>query len=132
MLYAVSRATVPKVTVIVRKAYGAGYYVMNGKAYEPDLIVAWPSAEISVMGAEGAVNIIGRSAIEASDNPEETREKMLEAVRAQIDPYIAAGNAMIDDIIDPRETRPTIVRGLRMAAGKRVDRPWKKHGVMPV
>jgi acetyl-CoA carboxylase carboxyltransferase component len=132
MLYAVSRATVPKVTVVVRKAYGAGYYVMNGKAYEPDLIVAWPSAEISVMGAEGAVNIIGRSAIEASDNPEETKEKMLETVRAQIDPYIAAGNAMIDDIIDPRETRPTIVRGLRMAAGKRVDRPWKKHGVMPV
>jgi acetyl-CoA carboxylase carboxyltransferase component len=132
MLYAVSRATVPKVTIVVRKAYGAGYYVMNGKAYEPDLIVAWPSAEISVMGAEGAVNIIGRSAIEASDNPEETKEKMLEAVRAQIDPYIAAGNAMIDDIIDPRETRPTIVRGLRMASGKRVDRPWKKHGVMPV
>jgi acetyl-CoA carboxylase carboxyltransferase component len=132
MLYAVSRATVPKVTVVVRKAYGAGYYVMNGKAYEPDLIVAWPSAEISVMGAEGAVNIIGRSAIEASDNPDETREQMLEAVRAQIDPYIAAGNAMIDDIIDPRETRPTIIRGLRMAANKRVERPHKKHGVMPV
>ena len=132
MLYAVSRATVPKVTVVVRKAYGAGYYVMNGKAYEPDLIVAWPSAEISVMGAEGAVNIIGRSAIEASDDPEATRDKMLEAVREQIDPYIAAGNAMIDDIIDPRETRPTIIRGLAMAANKRVDRPWKKHGVMPV
>jgi acetyl-CoA carboxylase carboxyltransferase component len=132
MLYAVSRATVPKVTVVVRKAYGAGYYVMNGKAYEPDLIVAWPSAEISVMGAEGAVNIIGRSAIEASDDPEGTREKMLEAVRKEIDPYIAAGNAMIDDIIDPRETRPTIIRGLRMAAGKRVERPRKKHGVMPV
>ena len=81
MLYAVSRATVPKVTVVVRKAYGAGYYVMNGKAYEPDLIVAWPRAEISVMGAEGAVNIIGRSAIEASDDPEATREQMLEAVR---------------------------------------------------
>src|SRR5919108_239464 len=111
MLYAVSRATVPKVTVVVRKAYGAGYYVMNGKAYEPDLIVAWPSAEISVMGAEGAVNIIGRSAIEASDKPEETREQMLEAVREQIDPYIAAGNAMNDDIIDPRETRPTIIPG---------------------
>jgi acetyl-CoA carboxylase carboxyltransferase component len=132
MLYAVSRATVPKITVVVRKAYGAGYYVMNGKAYEPDLIVAWPSAEISVMGAEGAVNIIGRSAIEASDNPEETREQMLEAVRKQIDPYIAAGNAMIDDIIDPRETRPAIIRGLRMAQNKRVERPWKKHGVMPV
>jgi len=132
MLYAVSRATVPKITVIVRKAYGAGYYVMNGKAYEPDLIVAWPSAEISVMGAEGAVNIIGRSAIEASEDPEKTREAMLNAVREQIDPYIAAKNALIDDIIDPRETRPTIIRGLRMAAGKRVERPWRKHGVMPV
>jgi acetyl-CoA carboxylase carboxyltransferase component len=132
MLYAVSRATVPKITVIVRKAYGAGYYVMNGKAYEPDLIVGWPSAEISVMGAEGAVNIIGRSAIEASDDPDATREKMLEEVRKVIDPYIAAGNALIDDIIDPRETRPTIIRGLRMAKDKRVDRPWKKHGVMPV
>src|SRR3954463_2265669 len=132
MLYAVSRATVPKVTVVVRKAYGAGYYVMNGKAYEPDLIVAWPSAEISVMGAEGAVNIIGRSAIEASDDPDATREAMLEAVRKQIDVYLAARNALIDDVIDPRETRPTIIRGLRMAKDKRVERPWRKHGVMPV
>jgi acetyl-CoA carboxylase carboxyltransferase component len=132
MLYAVSRATVPKVTVIVRKAYGAGYYVMNGRAYEPDLIVAWPSAEISVMGAEGAVNIIGRSAIEASEDPDATRQKMLEAVREQIDPYIPAGNAMIDDIIDPRETRRTVIRGLGMAQAKRIARPWKKHGVMPV
>jgi acetyl-CoA carboxylase carboxyltransferase component len=123
---------VPKVTVVVRKAYGAGYYVMNGKAYEPDLIVAWPSAEISVMGPEGAVNIIGRSAIEASDDPEATRKRMLEEIRKTIDPYIAARNAVIDDIIDPRETRPTIIRALRMAAGKRVERPWKKHGVMPV
>lgn len=132
MLYAVSRATVPKVTVLVRKAYGAGYYVMCGRAYEPDLIVAWPGAEISVMGAEGAVNIIGRSAIDAADDPEATREAMLNAVRQQIDPYIAAGNAMIDDIIDPRETRQTVIRGLRMAKDKRVERPWKKHGVMPV
>src|SRR5919108_170239 len=81
MLYAVSRATVPKVTVVVRKAYGAGYYVMCGKAYEPDLIVAWPGAEISVMGPEGAVNIIGRSTIENSEDPEATREAMLDAVR---------------------------------------------------
>jgi acetyl-CoA carboxylase carboxyltransferase component len=132
MLYAVSRATVPKITVLVRKAYGAGYYVMCGRAYEPDLIVAWPGAEISVMGAEGAVNIIGRSAIEASDDPEATREAMLNAVRQQIDPYIAAGNAMIDDIIDPRETRQTIIRGLRMSKDKKVEKPWKKHGVMPV
>jgi acetyl-CoA carboxylase carboxyltransferase component len=132
MLYAISRATVPKVTIVVRKAYGAGYYVMNGRAYEPDQIYAWPSAEISVMGAEGAVNIIGRSAIEASDDPEATREAMLNAVREQIDVYIAAGNAMIDDVIDPRETRPRIIKALRMADGKRVERPWRKHGVMPV
>jgi acetyl-CoA carboxylase carboxyltransferase component len=132
MLYAVSRATVPKVTVIVRKAYGAGYYVMCGKAYEPDVIVAWPGAEISVMGAEGAVNIIGRSAIEASEDPEATREAMLDAVRQNIDPYIAAGNAMIDDVIDPRETRPTIVKALRMARNKHITKPPKRHGVMPV
>jgi acetyl-CoA carboxylase carboxyltransferase component len=132
MLYAVSRATVPKITIVVRKAYGAGYYVMCGKAYEPDLIVAWPTAEISVMGPEGAVNIIGRSAIEASDDPEATRAAMLAEVKKNIDPYIAAGNAVIDDVIDPRETRPTIINGLRMAANKRIERPWRKHGVMPV
>jgi acetyl-CoA carboxylase carboxyltransferase component len=132
MLYAVSRATVPKITVVVRKAYGAGYYVMCGKAYEPDLIVAWPSAEISVMGPEGAVNIIGRSAIEASDDPEATRQQMVADFKKLIDPYVASKNDLIDDIIDPRETRPTIINGLRMAAGKRVERPWKKHGVMPV
>jgi methylmalonyl-CoA decarboxylase subunit alpha len=132
MLYAVSRATVPKLTVVVRKAYGAGYYVMCGKAYEPDLIVAWPGAEISVMGPEGAVNIIGRSAIEASDDPEATRQQMLEQVKSSIDPYLAAKNDLVDDIIDPRETRPTVINGLRMAADKRVQRPWRKHGVMPV
>jgi acetyl-CoA carboxylase carboxyltransferase component len=132
MLYAVSRATVPKITVVIRKAYGAGYYVMCGKAYEPDLIVAWPSAEISVMGPEGAVNIIFRKQIEASDDPDATRAEMIEGIRKTIDPYIAAGNAMIDDIIDPRETRPTVIKALEMAETKRVDRPWKRHGVMPV
>jgi acetyl-CoA carboxylase carboxyltransferase component len=132
MLYAVSRATVPKVTVVIRKAYGAGYYVMCGKAYEPDLIVAWPSAEISVMGPEGAVNIIFRKQIEASDDPDAARAEMIEGIRKTIDPYIAAGNALIDDVIDPRETRPTVIRALEMAATKKVERPWKKHGVMPV
>jgi acetyl-CoA carboxylase carboxyltransferase component len=132
MLYAVSRATVPKVTVVIRKAYGAGYYVMCGKAYEPDLVVAWPSAEISVMGAEGAVNIIFRKQIEAADDPEKAREELVNNFKEIIDPYIAAGNAMIDDIIDPRETRPTIARALEMAETKRIERPWKKHGVMPV
>jgi acetyl-CoA carboxylase carboxyltransferase component len=132
MLYAVSRATVPKVTVVIRKAYGAGYYVMCGKAYEPDLIVAWPSAEISVMGPEGAVNIIFRKQIEAADDPDAARAEMIEGIRRTIDPYIAAGNALIDDVIDPRETRPTVIRALEMAQTKRVERPWKKHGVMPV
>jgi acetyl-CoA carboxylase carboxyltransferase component len=132
MLYAVSRATVPKITVVVRKAYGAGYYVMCGKAYEPDLIVAWPTAEISVMGAEGAVNIIMRKQIEEAEDPDAKRAELVGAYRKIIDPYIAAGNAMIDDIIDPRETRAVVARGLEMAANKHVERPRKKHGVMPV
>ena len=132
MLYAISRATVPKITVVVRKAYGAGYYVMNGRAYEPDLIVAWPTAEISVMGPEGAVNIIGRSAIEASDDPEATRAEMVATVKETIDPYIAAKNDLIDDVIDPRETRPTIIRGLPDGEGQAGRAPLEKHGVMPV
>jgi acetyl-CoA carboxylase carboxyltransferase component len=132
MLYAVSRATVPKVTVVIRKAYGAGYYVMCGKAYEPDLIVAWPSAEISVMGPEGAVNIIFRKQIEAADDPDATRAEMIAGIQKTIDPYIAAGNALIDDVIDPRETRPIVIGALEMATTKRVERPWKKHGIMPV
>jgi len=132
MLYAVANATVPKVTVVLRKGYGAGYYVMNGRAYEPDLIVAWPSAEISVMGAEGAVEIVFRKQVEASDDPAATRQELIDNYRKIIDVYIPARNAMIDDVIDPRETRPTICRALEMAAGKRVDRPWKRNGVVPV
>ena len=132
MLYAVANATVPKVTVITRKAYGAGYYVMNGRAYEPDLIVAWPSAEISVMGAEGAVEIVMRKQVEEAEDPQAKKAELIEAYRKIIDVYIAAKNAMVDDVIDPRETRPTIIRALEMAEGKRVERPWKRHGVVPV
>ena len=132
MLHAVANATVPKITVIVRKAYGAGYFVMCGRAYEPDLIVAWPSAEISIMGPEGAANIIMRKQIEEAEDPEAKRAELIENFRKIIDVYIAAGNAMIDDVIDPRETRPTVIRALEMAENKRVDRPWKKHGVVPV
>jgi Acetyl-CoA carboxylase, carboxyltransferase component (subunits alpha and beta) len=132
MLYATSEATVPKVTVIMRKAYGAGYYVMCGKGYQPDLIVAWPLAEISVMGPEGAVNIIFNKQIEASDNPEETRGGLIDAIRTQINPYLAAGWAMIDDVIDPAETRRVIIRGIEQARSKKVDRPWRKHGNIPV
>jgi acetyl-CoA carboxylase carboxyltransferase component len=132
MLHAVAAATVPKVTVVLRKAYGAGYYVMNGRAYEPDLLVAWPTAEISVMGAEGAVEIVFRKEVEAADDPAAKKAELIAAYRGLIDVYIAARNAMIDDVIDPRETRPVVIGALEMAAGKRVERPWKRHGVMPV
>jgi acetyl-CoA carboxylase carboxyltransferase component len=132
LLHAVAAATVPKITVVLRKAYGAGYYVMNGRAYEPDLIVAWPTAEISVMGAEGAVEIVFRRAVEEADDPAAKKAELIAAYRELIDVYIAARNAMIDDVIDPRETRPTIIRALEMAADKRVQRPWKRHGVTPV
>jgi methylmalonyl-CoA decarboxylase subunit alpha len=132
MLYAVANATVPKITVVIRKAYGAGYYVMNGKAYEPDLIVAWPSAEISVMGAEGAVEIVMRRQVEEAENPAAMKAELVEAYRKLIDVYVPARNALIDDVIDPRDTRPTICRALEMAQGKRVERPWKRHGVVPV
>ena len=132
MLYAVANATVPKMTVITRKAYGAGYYVMNGRAYEPDLIVAWPSAEISVMGAEGVVEIAFRKVVEEAADPAAKRAELIEGFRKQFDVYIAAGNDLIDDVIDPRETRATICRALEMAEGKQVERPWKRHGVVPV
>jgi acetyl-CoA carboxylase carboxyltransferase component len=132
MLHAVANATVPKVTVVLRKAYGAGYYVMNGRAYEPDLIVAWPSAEISVMGAEGAVEIVMRRQVEEADDPEAKRAELVGAYRKIIDVYIAARNGLIDDVIDPRETRPVICRALEMAQHKRVERPWKRNAVVPV
>jgi acetyl-CoA carboxylase carboxyltransferase component len=132
MLYATANATVPKITVVLRKAYGAGYYVMNGRAFEPDLIVAWPSAEISVMGAEGAVEIIFRKQVEAAEDPAAKKQELIENFRKIIDVYIAAGHDMIDDVIDPRETRVTICRGLELAATKHVERPWKRNGVVPV
>ena len=132
MLHAVANATVPKVTVVLRKAYGAGYYVMNGRAYEPDLIVAWPSAEISVMGAEGAVEIVMRRQVEEADDPEAKRAELVDAYRKIIDVYIAARNGLIDDVIDPRETRPVICGALEMAQHKRVERPWKRNAVVPV
>jgi acetyl-CoA carboxylase carboxyltransferase component len=131
-LYATASATVPKVTVVLRKAYGAGYYVMCGRAYEPDVIVAWPSAEISVMGAEGAVEIIFRKQVQEAEDPAAKRAELIENFRKIIDVYVAAGNDMIDDVIDPRETRATICRALEVAERKHVERPWKRNGVAPV
>jgi len=132
MLYATSEATVPKITVVLRKAYGAGYFVMCGKGYHPDLLVAWPFAEISVMGPEGAVNIIFNKIVEAADDPEAKRAELVAAIRDQISPYIAAGWGMIDDVIDPAETRRVVIKGLEQAAGKKLERPWRKHGNIPV
>ena len=135
MLFAVAEATVPKITVVTRKGYGAGYYVMNGRAFEPDLIVGWPTAEISVMGPEGAVNIIFRKQIEAAGDAEAQdamRNQLIETVREQIGAYIAAGWSFVDDLIDPKDTRRVICRGLELAENKKVERPWRKHGVLPV
>jgi acetyl-CoA carboxylase carboxyltransferase component len=135
MLFAVSEATVPKVTVILRKAYGAGYFVMNGTAYEADYIVAWPTAEIAVMGPDGMVNIARRKDLETypeGKERDEARIAMAEALRKHIDPYIAAGYAQVDDVIDPAETRQAIWRGLQVSKTKVVQRPWRKHGVLPV
>ncbi|MHB8156048.1 MAG: acyl-CoA carboxylase subunit beta [Desulfocucumaceae bacterium] len=132
MLYAVSEATVPKVTVVVRKAYGAGYYVMCGRAYEPDLIVGWPTAEISVMGPDGAVGIIFRKEIASAPDPKAMKEVLANEIRKVINPEIAASYGYIDDIIDPGDTRKVIIQGFELASGKRIPRPWKKHGVVPV
>ncbi|TMC51109.1 MAG: acyl-CoA carboxylase subunit beta [Chloroflexi bacterium] len=132
MLYAVSEATVPKVTVVMRKAYGAGYFVMCGRGYQPDTLVAWPTAEISVMGPEGAVNIIFNKQIAAAEDPEAERAKYVETIRATIDPYVAASWAMVDDVIDPADTRRVIIDALEAADSKQLQRPWRKHGVSPV
>jgi acetyl-CoA carboxylase carboxyltransferase component len=134
MLFAVAEATVPKVTIVTRKGYGAGYYVMNGRAYEPDFIAAWPTAEISVMGPEGAVNIIFRKQIEAmpEDERDEARNNMVAMIREQISPYIAAGWSFIDDLVDPADTRQVVTRAFEQSANKTVERPWRKHGVLPV
>jgi len=126
---------VPKLTVVLRKGYGAGYYVMNGRAYEPDLIVGWPSAEISVMGPEGAVNIIFRRQIESAGDrsaQDAVRNQLVAGIREQIGAYIAAGWSFLDDLIDPADTRSTIIRGLEIGESKKVERPWRKHGVLPV
>lgn len=132
MLYAVSRASVPKLTIVVRKAYGAGYYVMCGKGYEPDGIVAWPTAEISLMGAEGAVNIIFRKEIEASKDKEAARQELVERYRKEISLEKAASGGYIDDIIDPRDSKKWVIRMLELSQNKQLHWPKKRHGVMPV
>ena len=132
MLHAMSAATVPKLTVVVRKAYGAGYFVMCGKAYEPDLIVAWPGAEISVMGAEGMVGIAARKLFKGEEPPPELKKQMVEMIQGYIDIYKVAGWGLVDDIIDPRDTRKILAWGLELSANKTIERPRRKRGIIPV
>ncbi|AKV03638.1 Methylmalonyl-CoA decarboxylase, alpha chain [Labilithrix luteola] len=132
MLHVMSAATVPKITVVVRKAYGAGYYVMCGRAYEPDLIVSWPTAEISVMGAEGMVGIAARKLFGAEEPPPEAKKMIVDQIQKNIDVYKVAGWGLVDEVIDPRDTRKAIAWGLELARHKRLERPSKKRGVIPV
>ena len=133
MLYAYSEATVPKVTVILRKAYGGAYIVMGSKELRCDVNLAWPSAEIAVMGPEGAVNVIRRREIAASDEPESTRAELVDDYRKTFaNPYIAANRGYIDDVIDPRETRAKVAAAFDMLRNKVDDLPAKKHGNIPL
>jgi methylmalonyl-CoA decarboxylase subunit alpha len=132
MLHVMSAATVPKITVVVRKAYGAGYYVMCGRAYEPDLIVSWPTGEISVMGAEGMVGIAARKLFGGAEPPPEVKKGIIDLIQKNIDIYKVAGWGLVDDVIDPRDTRRAIAWGLELSRHKKVERPEKKRGVIPV
>jgi propionyl-CoA carboxylase beta chain len=133
LLYAYCEATVPKLTVITRKAYGGAYDVMSSKHIRGDFNVAWPSAEIAVMGPKGAVEILNRKEIAASSNPEGETERRMEEYRAKFaHPYVAAGRGFVDDIIDPRETRPRLIDALDTLRTKRDRNPAKKHGNIPL
>jgi propionyl-CoA carboxylase beta chain len=133
LLYAYCEATVPKLTVITRKAYGGAYDVMSSKHVRGDINFAWPTAEIAVMGPEGAVNIIFRKEIEESADPEATRARLVQEYREKFaSPYIAASRGYIDDVIEPRETRPRLISALEMLRNKRDTNPPKKHGNIPL
>ena len=133
LLYAYCEATVPKVTIITRKAYGGAYVVMSSKHIRGDISYAWPSAEIAVMGPDGAVNIIFRKDIDAAEDPEAERDRLGLEYREQIaHPYVAAARGYIDDIIEPRETRPRLIEALETLQNKRDRNPAKKHGNIPL
>jgi acetyl-CoA carboxylase carboxyltransferase component len=133
LIYAYAEATVPKVTVIVRKAYGGAYIVMGSKHLRGDINYAWPSAEIAVMGPDGAVNIISSREIERAENPEEKRQQLIEEYRTRFaNPYVTASRGFIDDVIDPQQTRYQIIRALEMLQNKADSNPSKKHGNIPL
>jgi propionyl-CoA carboxylase beta chain len=133
LLYAFTEATVPKLTVVTRKAYGGAYDVMNSKHMLADYNVAWPTAEVAVMGPEGAVNIIYRKDIASSPTPDERRQKLIDDYKAHFaNPYSAAERGYIDDVIEPHGTRPKLIKALRMLQSKRVEQPKRKHGNIPL
>ena len=133
LLYAYSEATVPKINVILRKAYGGAYIAMSSKHLGADIVYAWPTAEIAVMGPDGAANIIFKNDIKNADDPVQKRAEMIETYRAQFaNPYEAAKRGYVDDVIAPDSTRPRIIAALEMLAGKRETTPSKKHGNIPL
>ncbi len=133
LLYAYAEATVPKVTVITRKAYGGAYCVMGSKHLRTDVNFAYPTAEIAVMGPEGAVNVLYRRELQANSDSEEMRQVKIEEYRERFaNPFVAAERGYIDDVIEPHETRPKVIRALRMLANKGDTMPRKKHGNIPL
>ncbi len=133
LLYAFTEATVPKLTVVTRKAYGGAYDVMNSKHMLADFNFAWPQAEVAVMGPEGAVNIIYRRDIANSPTPDERRQKLMDDYKARFaNPYSAAERGYIDDVIEPHETRPRLIKALETLETKRVAAPKRKHGNIPL
>jgi propionyl-CoA carboxylase beta chain len=133
LLYAYAEATVPKITVITRKAYGGAYCVMGSKHLRTDINFAWPSAEIAVMGSEGAVNILYKRELQAAEDPEQARQaKIAEYSDHFANPFVAAERGYVDDVIEPHETRPKVIRALRMLKTKTDTMPRKKHGIIPL
>jgi len=133
LLYAFTEATVPRLTVIVRKAYGGAYLVMNSKHIRADISYAWPTAEIAVMGPEGAVNIIFRKELERAADPVSRKAEMIEEYKEKFsNPFIAAERGYVDDVIEPEETRPRLIAALEMLLTKRETLPPRKHGNIPL
>ncbi len=133
LLFAYAEATVPRMTVITRKAYGGAYLVMNSKHLRSDVSFAWPTAEIAVMGPEGAVNVVFKKEIDKAEDPAARREELIgEYQRKFANPYVAAERGFVDDVIEPAETRPRLVKSLRMLSTKRESVPARKHGNIPL
>jgi propionyl-CoA carboxylase beta chain len=133
IVYAYSEATVPKLSIVTRKAYGGAYIVMSSKCIRTDLTFAWPTAEIAVMGAEGAVNILYRKQLKAAEDPEADRTRLVEAFRDKFSkPYTPAASGHINEILSPAETRPRLIAALELLRDKQTQSPPKKHGLMPV